>query len=286
MAKKKNTETPIEQTWMYKLKHARKSTWAIVFVVALALLIGPVVWDFVMPEQGVMEGVVDENQLMVIEDKAGLLKSGQEEMLKEHMKPITEYGGVAFVTCDYNSQSAAKFAEKKFREYFGKSSGTVFLIDMDNRKIYIFSDGAIYNTITSSKAEAITDNIYKLATRGQYYQCAADAFDQMAVLLQGGQIPQPMKHICNALLALAMALVVVFFIANQRTRIKKDTEEAIFKEGVSKAFTLGSPYKKELLKEKKVRHTESSGGSGGGGGGHSGGGGGGGHSGGGGGHSF
>lgn len=286
MANKKYEETPIEKTWMYRLKNVRKSTWAIIFVVALVLILGPIVWDIVMPAQGVKEGVVDETQLMVIEDEAGLLTIQEEEQLKEHMKPITEHGGVAFVSCSYNKSSASKYAEKKFREYFGKSSGTVFLIDMDNRKIYIFSDGEIYNTITTQKAEAITDNIYKMASRRQYFQCAAEAYDQIATLLQGGKIPQPMKHICNALLALALALVIVFFIANQRTRIKKDTEEAIFEEGVSKAFTLGSPYKKELLKEKRVRHTESSGGSGGGG--HSGGGGGGGghSSGGGGGHSF
>ena len=56
---------------------------------------------------------------------------------------------------------------------------------------------------------------------------------------------------------------------------------------MAKGFSMGSPYKKELIKEKRVRHTESSGGGGsGGGGGSSGGGGGGGSSGGGVGHSF
>lgn len=276
-----------ESSLMYKLKEVPKGKWMLAFFVALFILLAPILWDFILPKQGVDPSITDKSQLVKINDLADLLTDDQETRLKEHMMPITEYGGVAFVSCLSNYDDAKTYAKSCYREYFGTGSGTLFLIDMDNRQIYIFSDGKIYNTITSAKAEAITDNIYRLASARRYYECAAQAYDQIATLLQGGQIPQPMKHICNALLSLAISLLLVFVIANVRTRISKDTEEAIFQTDVAKGFSMGSPYKKELIKEKRVRHTESSGGGGsGGGGGSSGGGGGGGSSGGGGGHSF
>ena len=81
--------------------------------------------------------------------------------------------------------------------------------------------------------------------------------------------------------------LVVFFIANQRTRMQSDNETRVFDEMAKKGLTVGSPLSKELISIKKVRHVEESSGGGSSGGGSSGGGGGGGgSSGGGGGHGF
>ena len=163
---------------------------------------------------------------------------------------------------------------------------------MDNRQIYIQSGGRIYSTVTDAKAETITDNVYKLASRSKYYECASRVFDQIARILAGGLIPEPMKHLSNALLSIVLALLVVFIIANARTRIKNVTEAKVFDESAEKKFKLGEPKRLVVIRETKRRHTESSGGGGGGGhysgggGGFSGGGGGGGFSSGGGGHGF
>lgn len=44
--------------------------------------------------------------------------------------------------------------------------GTVFAIDMDNRNIWIHSDGAVYQVVTKGYADTVTDNVYRYASRG------------------------------------------------------------------------------------------------------------------------
>lgn len=70
---------------------------------------------------------------------------------------------------------------------------------MDNRNIWIHSNGGIYRIITSSYADTITDNVYQYATKRDYYGCCYEAFTEMLTLLQGNRIAQPMKYISNAL---------------------------------------------------------------------------------------
>lgn len=98
------------------------------------------------------------------------------------------------------------------------------MIDMDNRNIWIHSNGAIYRTITKSYADTITDNVYTYASAQDYYGCASEAYTQMATLLAGRRIAQPMKYISNALLALIIALLINYFVVRafpvQRNRLR------------------------------------------------------------------
>ena len=220
---------------------------------------------------------------LIIDDRENLLSDAQEELLRQKMEPITAYGGVAFVTDRQYSRDTGDYAETLYRSYFGRNSGTLFLIDMGQRNIWIFSDGAIYRTITKAYANTITDNVYRYATRGDYYGCAAEVFDEMLVLLEGGRIAQPMKYICNAFIALILGLLSNFiYLLIQRSRPKTNSSDAV----AAMTSAVGvSVIARDLVKSHRSRHVESSGG-GGGGGGSGGGGGGGGSSGGGGGHSF
>ena len=71
-------------------------------------------------------------------------------------------------------------------------------------KWYAFQDEA-YRTKAMKWCEDY--GIY-YASAGDYYQCAASAFDQAATLLKGGHIARPMKYINNALLALILAVLI------------------------------------------------------------------------------
>ena len=123
-----------------------------------------------------------------IDDWEDLLTGEEEEALVSDMMPVTQYGGAAFVTEDVSAGTSKAAAERMYRELFGTGSGTLFLIDMGNRNLWIFSDGAIYQTVTGSYADTITDNVYKLAVEGQYYECAKGVFEQEARILGGGRI--------------------------------------------------------------------------------------------------
>ena len=224
---------------------------------------------------------------IVIEDDAGLLTNDEILQLAEDMWPITQYGGAAFVTTDYNSTTAANYAKQRYMEYFGNGSGTLFLIDMDNRQLYIISSGAIYRTVTSSKADTITDNVYRMATRGEYYECAKSVFEQEIALLEGSRIAEPMKHICNAILALIAAMLIFFVIVNRSARAKAASSTDLIEGAKNVSVQATEPRAVFLTQTKRYSPVVRSSGGGSGGGGFSGGGGsGGGFSGGGGGHGF
>lgn len=214
-----------------------------------------------------------------IEDNAGIIKDSDEEELLQEMKAITAYGNVAFKSINYNSSSTKTYIRNYYEQMFGTGSGTVFLIDMDNRNIWIHSNGAIYEVITDSYAEIITDNVYKLASSGDYYACALKGYSQILTLLQGKKIVKPMKYICNALLAVGISFILMYFVARGMSG-KKEAKSNQILAHIDHSYSLNNATV-QYVNTTRVYDPPSSSSSG-----SSGGGGGGGHSGGGGGHSF
>lgn len=157
-----------------------------------------------------------------------------------------------------------------------------FLIDMDNRNIWIHSDGAVYKVITTSYANTITDNVYRYASAGDYYECAAKAYEQITDLLKGYKIAQPMKYINNILLALILALLLNYGAVSFFARLRKPGRKELLGSTVNH-FSYTRPevrFVRESRTYNPVSSSSRSGGSSGGGGG------GGSRSGGGGGHRF
>ena len=235
--------------------------------------------------------LADEDYRVIIEDEADLFTDAQEADLKKQLEGILPYGSAAIVTNEAYNYDAAELAEERFREYFRDDSATLLLIDMYNRRIQIFSDGAIYRTVTRAKANEITDNIYTYATDGDYYMAAKKTFEQIETVLSGGRITTPMKYATNAAFAVGIVLLINFIIITAQRKKKNVTTltNALAYEGGRGNISAVQSVNAVMTSQKKSRHIESSGGSsGGGGGGFSGGGGGGGgfSSGGGGGHSF
>ncbi len=207
-------------------------------------------------------------------DAEDLLTEQEEEQLVSVMEPITAYGNVAFESRQVKGQSSYSYVEDHYTGYFGES-GTLFLIDMGNRRIQLYSSGKIEKRITPSYADSITDNVYQYATDGDYYTCAQKVFTQEYTLLRGGRIAQPMKYISCALLALILALLINYFVVRRKSKNTKTPQEKIM-EAVATAALVGSAASVVTSRE---RHTSSdSGGFGGGGGGGGGGFSGGGHS--------
>ena len=218
---------------------------------------------------------------VVIEDDAELLDEDQLATLMKEMIPLTEYGHIAFKTVADNYTSASSFASSYYHEKFGTESGSLFLIDMDNRMIYIFSDGDNYKFITNNKADIITDNVYTYASDESYYECASVAFEQIYTILQGGKIAEPMRHISNVFIAITLGFFTTFIYVLVSSGIRKATNKEILK-GCTVSFKVSDAHGVKTGQTRVYSPQDSGGSSGGGGGG----GGGGGSSGGGGGHSF
>ena len=226
----------------------------------------------------------DTGYQVIIEDDADLLSSSQEDNLAAEMKTITRFGHALFKTTDNNSRSAEDFARSFYGQTINTESGTLFLIDMDNRMLWIHSDGDIYKTITTSYANTITDNVYRDASKQEYYTCASTVFSQINKLLVGNHIPQPMKYTSNLLLALILALLINFVFVSSQARLRKPKQKELM-EYIDHHFQISKTGASYTHTTKVYDPVERSSGGGGGGGSRSGGGGGG-RSGGGGGHRF
>lgn len=231
------------------------------------------------PEQSEIYGEVYQNSetgyRVIVEDDAELLTDAERTELIGKMQEITAYGNVAFKSVLENSSSSEAFADYYYYANFGTDSGTLFLIDMDNRNIWIFSDGAVYEVVTTAYAETVTDNVYRLASDEAYYECAAKAFEQITALLKGQKIAQPMKYISNALLALSIGLLLNFGLAIYLTKAWHTENEELLST-VNRKFSYTRPTIEYLSQTKKYSpRSHGGGGSGGGGGGGSSGGGGG-----------
>lgn len=112
-------------------------------------------------------------------------------LLQYLIKPITNHGNVAFVSVDYNYDSTEDYANEVYSDLFDEDDGTLFLIDMDNRMIYIRSDAKLNQKITEAYANTITDNVYRFASKEEYFECANQAFEQIYKVLEGEKIAQP-----------------------------------------------------------------------------------------------
>lgn len=209
----------------------------------------PIVWE--NPETGYKVLLEDDAQLLSPEDRA---------QLATEMQQITAYGNVAFKSISYNSYSASYYAGDFYYDTFGQSSGTLFLIDMDNREIYIFSDGAVYKTITASYANTITDNVYGYASRSDYYGCASNAYQQIYSLLDGRRIAQPMKYINNALLALIFAALINYFLAKLLSANTAKPSSSEILSSISTKFTFSNPRKRQISQDKTFVPRSSGGG--------------------------
>ena len=115
----------------------------------------------------------------IIIDDLGLLKEGEGEKLLENMKPLTQFGNVAFWSTDEYTYNEVEQARLKRRSLFGLTSATIFVVNMNVRKISIQSYGLIEESINSSYANTITNNVRGYATRGDYCGAASNAYNQI-----------------------------------------------------------------------------------------------------------
>lgn len=223
-----------------------------------------------------------------IEDEAELFTPEEEEEVRLSMQTLAIDIPVEVYTTENASGSTENTADRYFDETIGDGeSGIVFIIDMDNREIYIWMDGEARQIIGDHKAETITDNVYRMASAGDYSGCAVEVMKELTAVWQGQAITEPMKHISLALISVAVSLIVNFFLISFLSRKKKTSDRELIMDTYNVYDVRNIDW--QFAGQTKTYSPQSSGsgssgGSSGGGGGSSGGGGG--SSGGGGGHGF
>jgi len=216
-----------------------------------------------------------------IQDEAAFISSASDEeftALVNKMIQITDYANVGLVTTtDHEYSSTENYAVAMYENHFGYGSdGVIFAIDRDLNQIYLISEGGTQSKVNNTRCTLITDNTYIYATSSHnydYYTCANETFKQIYTILDGHRIVSPMKIVSNILLAIALGMLLNYFLARALSKPSTPSRKAILA-GVFTSFNFINPDAKLTHTTKRYDPPSSS--SGGGGGGHSGGGGGGG----------
>ena len=231
----------------------------------------------------------DTNYTVTVMDDALLLDQTEEKALLQSMLPIAKHGHVLMLTSDRTDISCEGEATVLCNQLFGNENAVVFVINMGIREIYIYAREDMCDSIDSGHARSIADNVYRYASKEDYFTCADRAFTQINSLLNGDSIAQPMKYTSNAVLAIILALLINYgLLAFSRRAYKREIKSDEVLVHAVNSFILGASVESFLRQTKRYIPPSSSSGGGhsGGGGGHHSSGGGGGHHGGGGGHRF
>lgn len=197
-----------------------------------------------------------------IEDYSDYLSDDEERKLAEEMKPITHYGNVMFFSYgdEQSRASISRTTEIFYLLHVGANkSGVVFSVNPTD--IYVYSEGAMYDIVTKSYAYTITDNIYKEAKDDNMYNCSVHCYSIIKDVIEGRKISQPMKYICNTLLALMCALLVCFVYIHKKSTIQFTSNNEIFA-SANKRFESRGTQMKFLANTKIYSPRSSSSGSG------------------------
>lgn len=215
----------------------KKITGSIISFLTLALLVAMPLCVQAEPTQNVY-------------DDAALLSETEAAALSEKIDALEEQTGwviFAVSTEDALGKSARAYADDFFDMNTAEdASGVVFLIDMDNREIWISTCGDAIRYLTDRKLESMLDNSYAYVSEGEYDSCF-DSMIEDAEYYYGSGIEEgqynydvetgavsrhygisPMEA-GAALLAAVGAAVIFFIVIVGKYRLKLNTNQYDFR---------------------------------------------------------
>lgn len=116
-----------------------------------------------------------EPEATYVYDQAGLFSSDEIQQLNEeiqNLKSETDMDYVVVTTDDADGKTSRKYADD-FYEATGLGthdnySGMLYLIDMDNREIYISTEGDMTRYLTDERIDTILNHAYTKVSNGDY----------------------------------------------------------------------------------------------------------------------
>lgn len=184
--------------------------------------------------------VVDETKK--IYDYANLITDEEEtELYNKVQEFINKYNmDMVIVTINSNPKSSSMAYADDFYDYnnFGKGankSGLLFLIDMQNRKMWISTTGDAIKIYTDSRINTILDYTYDEISNKDYNGCAEQFIDKASYfankgLTGGSKVVTVPKMICNSLIFAGIATIVLICIGlatHRKPRKKKEASNYI-----------------------------------------------------------
>lgn len=107
-------------------------------------------------------------------DDADLLSYDEEQEIQSMLDEFSEESGwtlFAVTTDDANGMTSEEYADDFVDQNALEENGVCFLIDMDNREIYMSTTGSAIRILTDHRIDSIMDDSYEYAGDGEYAKC-------------------------------------------------------------------------------------------------------------------
>ncbi|EPH99050.1 hypothetical protein D920_01418 [Enterococcus faecalis 13-SD-W-01] len=114
-------------------------------------------------------------QAATVDDQAQLFTAEQIQELEQQAAPLNEKikGNVFIVTTATNTEEPRDFADDYLRQQIGNDqNGSVLLLDMNQREIYISTSGNMIDYLTDSRIDSILDDVYNQMSNQNYFEAA------------------------------------------------------------------------------------------------------------------
>ena len=108
---------------------------------------------------------------VILDDQADLMSSQEEEQVRNKLLETAEETGwnLMVLTVDNaGGRQTQQVAEDYFMEHYTQDDGLVYLIDMDNREIYIATSGISIRYLTDSRVDTMLDHAFDYVGDGKY----------------------------------------------------------------------------------------------------------------------
>lgn len=122
-------------------------------------------------------------------DQADLLSDQEEQMLGKTARELSEKWNQDFVlvtTSDTEGKTAEEYADDYYEEHHFQKNGVLYLIDMDNREVWVSTSGAMIRFLTDYRIELVIDAGYEELKAGNYADCLQNMMAKTENFLEEG----------------------------------------------------------------------------------------------------
>lgn len=122
-------------------------------------------------------------------DEAGLLTREEADALRQKAQELsgdTHYDFLLATTDDAEGKEAREYAEDFYMEHKTTIDGVIYLIDMDNREIYVATSGDMRYCLDDERVDTILDDGYNWVSQEKYGKCFSAMLEDTAEFLEEG----------------------------------------------------------------------------------------------------
>lgn len=136
-----------------------------------------------------------------VSDLAGLFSEDEIDCIDaaiRELKSGTDMDYLVVTTDDAEGKTAREYADDTYEASglgtHDNYSGMLYLIDMDNREIYISAEGDMMRYLTDERMESILDNAYKEVADGNYAESALSVLENTGYWIEKGIDPNQYNY--------------------------------------------------------------------------------------------